>query len=72
MSRSASEPDSASLCKVGAASLLPPCGMMKPDTSGEVMGASSRRALRGGWGRRRGIDQSIPLGAGWEARRSAG
>jgi len=39
VSRNASEPDSASLAKVGAASLP---YVMKPDTGGEVMGASNR------------------------------
>ncbi len=66
-SRSASEPDSASLFKLRAAKLP---DLMKPDTGGEVMGASSRRALRGGWGRRMGIDQSKNLGdpAEWPTR----
>ncbi len=67
MSRSASEPDSASLRKVRAASLP---YAMKPATGGEAMGASSRRALRGGWGRRMGTDQSRNLGdpAGWRVK----
>jgi len=67
VSRNASEPDSASLCKVGAASLP---YVMKPDTGGEAMGASNRRALRGGWGRRRRTDQSRNLGdpAEWRVK----
>ena len=54
VSRSASEPDSASLCKVRAAKLP---DVMKPATGGEARGASNHRALRGGWGRRMGKDQ---------------
>src|ERR1039458_102945 len=44
--------------------------VMKPDTGGEAMGASSHRALRGGWGRRMGTDQSRNLGdpAEWSAQ----
>jgi hypothetical protein len=59
VSRNTSEPDSASLCEPRAASLA---DVMKPDTGGEAMGASNRRALRGGWGRRIGTDQSRNLG----------
>jgi len=67
VSRNASEPDSASLCKVRAANLP---DVMKPDTGGEVMGESSRRALRGGWGWRMGTDQSRNLGdpAEWRVK----
>ena len=54
MSRSASEPDSASLCIVRAAKLP---YVMKPATGGEVRGESSHRALRGGWGQRMETDQ---------------
>ena len=54
VSRSVSEPDSASLCELRAAKL--PYGM-KPATGGEVRGESNRRALRGGWGQRMEKDQ---------------
>src|SRR5271170_5003116 len=37
---------------------------MKPDTGDEAMGASSRRAFRGDWGRRVWMDQS----GTWETR----
>src|SRR5438094_10416339 len=60
VSRSASEPDSASLAKLRAAKLP---YVMKPATGGEAMGARNRRALRGSWGRRAGTDQSRNLGA---------
>ena len=58
-SRSASEPDSASLAYVGAASLS--VGM-KPVTDDEATDNSSHRALRGGWGQRVGTDESRNLG----------
>jgi len=35
---------------------------MKPVTDGEATGECNRRALRGGWGRRVGIDESRNLG----------
>ena len=59
VSRSASEPDSASLCKLRAAKLP---YVTKPATGGEAKGNSKHRALRGGWGRRMGKDQSRNLG----------
>ena len=48
-SRSASEPVSASLRKLGVVNLPE---MVKPKTDDEATGASSRRAPRGGRGRR--------------------
>jgi len=36
--------------------------MVKPDTSGEATGKSSRWAFRGGWGQRAGTDQWRDLG----------
>ena len=67
MSRSGSEPDSASLCKLRAAKLP---YVTKPATGGEAKGNSKHRALRGGWGRRMGKDQSRNLGdpAEWSAQ----
>ena len=61
MSRSASKPDSdsASLRSARAAKLP---DLTKPTTGGEAMGVSSHRALRGGWGRRAGIDRLRNLG----------
>lgn len=49
MSRSESEPDSASLRQ----RKWPVCQIMtKPDIDGEATGKSSHRTFRGGWGRR--------------------
>jgi hypothetical protein len=66
VSRSASEPDSASLRELRAAKLP---YERKPATGGEGRGESSHWALRGGWGRRVGTDQSRNLGdpAEWTA-----
>jgi hypothetical protein len=59
MSRSESEPDSASLRQRE----WPVCRItMKPETDEEVTGESNYRTLRGGWGRRLRIDQPRNLG----------
>ena len=49
VSRSASEPDSASK-RNSQAAMLP--DWLKPDTAGEATGGCSQRAWRGGWGQR--------------------
>lgn len=59
MSRSASEPDSASLRTLKAANLPK---VMKPATGGEATGESSRQVFRGGWGQRAGKERPRNLG----------
>jgi len=59
VSRSASEPDSASLHKAGVAKVPE---NLKPAIDEEAMGASIRRTLRGDWGQRAWTDQSRNLG----------
>jgi len=70
VSRSTSEPSSASLRLVKVASLPE---MVKPDANDEATDASSRWAFRGGRGRRAKTDRSRNLGdpAWWAARFNA-
>jgi len=64
-SPSESEPDSASLRELMVASLTE---MVKPETGGEEMSVSTRRAIRGGWGERVLKDcQGIPGDPAWRA-----
>ena len=70
VSRSASEPDSASLRQVGVAKLPE---MPKPVTCREATGVCTCRAPRGGWGRRARKDASRNLGGPlWPGARAEG
>ena len=63
-SRNASEPDSASKRYSQVASLPK---VVKPETGGEAAGVCSRRACRGGWGRRasKGWPRNLGDPSGW-------